>query len=122
MTNIQDFRQLYRRKVTALSDGSSKIRLTLDRVDHGILRVLTHVTVENQDSAYTKCRLGIAHGKVDHYIDELENPAAGELAVSRSDILLMESDRLFAELTGTTSGDLMIMICIGWEMDMRRKA
>lgn len=116
--NINDFDRLYRRKTDKRSDGSATFRLKLDPVDRKTLRVLTHVTVENQTTAYTKCRLGIQSGAVDHYLDELQTIAADELAVSRSDIILGEGDRFFAELTGTTSGDDLIMSCIGWELSL----
>ncbi|HEA66031.1 hypothetical protein LCGC14_1989150 [marine sediment metagenome] len=114
--NIQDFSQIYRRKVRGVSDGSSTIRLKLGRVGPKKLRVLTHVTVEDRTTSFTKCRLGTSNGAIDFYLDELTTLAAAELAVSRSDILLGESDVFFAELTGTTSGDDLVMNCIGWEL------
>ena len=116
--NIQDFKQIYRRTVSQISAGSTIARLRIDPVDPKTLRVLTHVAVENQTSAYTKCRLGISNGATDHFLDELTTLAADELAVSRSDILLGEGDFFFAELTGTTSGDFLTMTCIGWEMEL----
>jgi hypothetical protein len=82
------------------------------------LRVLTHVSVENQTSAYTKCRLGINAGNNDHYLDELATLAANELAVSRSDIILGEGDYFFAELTSTNLNDILIMTCVGWDSDL----
>ena len=102
--------------MTKVGDGSTLVRLRLDPVDVGVLRVLTHVAVENQTTAYTKARLGINNGATDFYLDEQSTIAADELLVSRSDILLGEGDFFFAELTGTTSGDLLILTCIGWEM------
>ncbi|GAJ15430.1 unnamed protein product, partial [marine sediment metagenome] len=41
-----------------------------------------------------------------------------ELAVSRSDILLGEGDVFFADLIGTTTGDSLVMSCLGWELDL----
>ena len=116
--SITAFTQLYARKIQRLSDGSALFRLNLDRVHARMLRVLTHVAVENQTSGYTKCRLGIAKSGVDMYIDELITVAAGELAVSRSDILLGEGNVFFAELTGTTDGDVLVMSVIGWELGL----
>lgn len=113
--NIFDFDQPYRRTVRLTSDGSATVRLVLSRVKAKKLRVLTHVTVENLTNDYTKCRLGIDAIKTDHYLDELQTVVANELAVSRSDIILGEGDVFFAELTGTTSGDLLKMTCVGWE-------
>ncbi|KKN32652.1 hypothetical protein LCGC14_0811750 [marine sediment metagenome] len=118
MLNINDFKQIYRRKAEKISDGSAAVRLELDRVDPKILRVLTHITVEDQTTSFTKSRLGISNGAVDFYLDELTTIAASELAVSRSDILLGEGDIFFAELTGTTSGDVLVMNCIGWELEI----
>lgn len=115
--NLFDFDRTYRRTVRASGDSSGTVRLTLDRVRPGRIRVLTHVTVENQTNAYTKVRLAITRTNVTHYIDELLAPAAAELAVSRSDIILEELDQFNAELTGTTDDDVLIMTAIGWEID-----
>lgn len=116
MMNINEFDRLYRRSIAKISTGSATFNLKLDRIDARRVRVLTHVSVENKTTAYTKCRLGINAGGVIHYLDELQTIAADELAVSRSDITLGEGDIFFAELTGTTSGDELIMNCVGWEM------
>lgn len=116
--NINDFTQIYRRTINQSSDGSGTVRLKLDRVHARKLLVLSHVTVENKTTAYTKCRLGIDARGRDHYLDELITIAANELAVSRSDILLGEGDVFFAELTGTTDGDLLVLTGVGWEIEL----
>jgi len=116
--NINDFTQLYRRTVTKLSDGEATFRLKLNKIKAGKVRTLSHVTVENETSAYTKCRLGIDAGGRDHFLDELQTIAADELAVSRSDIILGEGDVFFAELTGTSADDVIIMTCVGWEAEL----
>ena len=118
MPNINNFDQLYRRTVDDVSDGSATVRLKLNRIKAKKLRTLTHVSVENETTAYTKCRLGIDASGRDHYLDELQTIAKEELAVSRSDILLGEGDVFFAELTGTTDGDVLIMTCVGWEANL----
>ncbi len=118
MDNIFNFDRLYRRTKTGAGKTGSTVRLTLNPLRPKTLRVLTHVTVENLTSAYTKCRLGINSGAIDHYLDELTDVAAQELAVSRSDILLGEGDYFFSELTGTVTGDHLIMTCIGWTRDL----
>ena len=115
MPNINEFTRLYRRTKRELGVTGSAVRLELSRIKPRIVRVLSHVTVENETSAYTKCRLGITNGGIDHYLDELESIAAAELAVSRSDIILGEGDVFFAELTGTTTDDALKMTCVGWE-------
>lgn len=118
MPNINNFDRLYRRTVIKKADGTDPIRLELGRVGQRVLRTLTHVTVENTGDAYTKCRLGIKTPGRDHYLDELTDIAADELAVSRSDILLGEGDIFFSELTGTDDGSRLIMTCVGWEQDL----
>ena len=116
--NINSFSQLYRRTVSGAGATGEVVRLSLERIKPKALRVLTQVTVENLTSAFTKCRLGIDAGGRDHYLDELTNMTANELAVSRSDILLGEGDIFFAELTGTSTSDLLIMTCVGWEANL----
>lgn len=118
MPNINDFDRLYRRTKTATGLTGSTVRIKLKPIGPKKLRVLTHVAVENQTTAYTKLRLGIQAGNEDHYLDELTSPAADELAVSRSDILLGEGDVFFVELTGTTTGDHIVLTCIGWTKDL----
>lgn len=115
MQNINDFTRLYRRTKLGLGVTGSTVRLELSRIKARTVRVLSHVSVENETSAFTKCRLGITNGGINHYMDELQTIAACELAVSRSDLILGEGDILFAELTGTTTNDVLVMTCIGWE-------
>jgi len=119
MPNINDFHRLYRRTQSGVGVAGETVRLRLKPLKPKKLRVLTHVTVENKGDAYTKCRLGINHGRVDHYLDELTTIAQNELAVSRSDILLGEGDYFFSELTGTDSGSALVMTCVGWEQDLQ---
>lgn len=116
--NINDFDRPYRRTVKKISDGQATVRLQLSRMKARKLKMLTHVSVENRTTAFTKCRLGIDNGGTDFFLDELQTIAANELAVSRSDILLGEGDVFFAELTGTTADDIMVMTCVGWEQDL----
>ena len=116
--NINTFSQLYRRTLKGAGDSGAAVRLRLDRVEAKKIRVLSHVTVENKTSAYTKCRLGITSVGRDHYLDELTTIIKEELAVSRSDILLGEGDYFFAELTGTTDNDVLVMTCVGWELGL----
>ena len=116
--NINDFDQLFRRTVNAKSDNETTFRLKLDRVSARKVRVLSQVTVENKTDGYTKCRLGVDAGGRDHYLDELQTIVKDELAVSRSDIILGEGDVFFAELSGATSGDVLVMTCVGWEQSL----
>lgn len=113
--NINNFSRLYRRTRHGLGVAGSAVRVELSRIKPRTIRVLSHVTVENETNAYTKCRLGITNGGLNHYLDELQTIAACELAVSRSDVILGEGDIFFAELTGTSDNDVLILTCVGWE-------
>ena len=116
--NINDFTRLYRRTVRVKSDGSATVRIELRRIKAREMRTLSNVSEENQTSAYTKCRLGINNGGNDHYLDELQTIAAKELVVSRSDYVLGEGDIFLAELTGTINADILVMTCVGWELNL----
>ena len=118
MRNILDFSRLYRRTKTGAGLTGSLVRIRLEPVEVKRLRFLTHVTVENLTSDFDKCRLGINSGGRDHYLDELTTISADELLVSVSDLILGEGDYFFAELTGTVTGDKLVMTAIGWELDL----
>lgn len=115
MSNIFDFDQIYRRTLRAYGVTGGVVKIKLDRVFPKTLLVLTHVTVENRSSPFTKVRLAIDAGGVIHYLDELITVAKDELVVSRSDILLGEGDSFYTEFTGTTTGDILVFTCIGWK-------
>ena len=119
MPNINDFDRLYRRTKKAVGVTNGAVRISLDPLGPGLLRVLTHVTAENKSNDYDKCRIGIQHAGRDYYLDELTTIIKDELAVSRSDILLTERDAFFAEFTGTTDADELVMSCIGWSKDLK---
>lgn len=118
LLDIHKFELLYRRTAEGAGLTGSVVYIKLNPVAAKKVRVLTHVTVENRTSAYTKCRLGISRAGLIYYLDELQTIAANELAVSRSDILLGEGDYFFAELTGTATGDELVMSCSGWEQGL----
>jgi len=118
MLTINSFSRLYRRTRRGAGVTGSAVRIESSRIKPNRVRVLSHVTVENETSAYTKCRLGIDNGGIYYYLDELQTIAAEELVISRSDIILGQGDVFFAEFTGTTDGDPLIMTCVGWEIDL----
>lgn len=115
MFNINEFDNLYRRKIRGLGVTGALVRVSLKRLSAKKLRVLTHVAVENLSNPFTKVRLGISNRGEDYYLDELQTVAANELCVKRSDILLMDGDCFFSEFTGTTDGDVLVMVVNGWE-------
>lgn len=114
--NVNEFDRLYREDKAATGITGASIIISTDKVDPGRIRVLTHVSIEDADNSYTKCRLSIWNGAVDFWLDEAIYPEEGELLVHPKDILLGEGDILRATLTGTTTGDKIKLYAIGWEM------
>lgn len=92
------------------------VDLSLFPVDPSRIRVLTHITVENRSNNFDKLRLKIKHLSLIYYLDEITNPLENELIVSRSEIVLGESDILQAECTGTIDNDILVLTALGWEM------
>ena len=118
--NVNEFDRLYREYKTATGATDTPIIIPTDKVDPGRIRVLTHVSIEDEDNSYIKCRLSIWDGAVDFFLDEAIYPEKGELLVNSKDILLGEGDILRATLTGTTTGDKIKLYAIGWEMPRER--
>jgi len=119
MTNLYEFDRLYRRKKRASGSGTADVRISLRPVAAKKLRVLTHVTVENETNTCSQIRLGISNRGEDYFLDELRTVVAAELCVSRSDVLLGEGDSFFALLADTHAPDVLVMTCVGWEQDLK---
>ena len=118
MFDIYNFKRLYRKTKREIGATGSTVRLQLKPIKTKTIRILSHIAVENKTTAYTKIRLGIKNIGIDYYLDELQTIAANELVTSKSNIILGEGDQFFAELTGTTTDDILIMTCIGWEQKL----
>lgn len=119
MPNIFDFDRLYRYVVRGDGKTTSTVYLYLPRVGAKKIRALTHIAVESTVHGVDSIRLGIENLGVRYYLDEVQNVAAAELCVSRSDIPLGEGDRFFAELIGSTTGAKLTMTCVGWTRDLK---
>lgn len=116
MTRITEFDRLYRRKIRAAGVTGSVVRMQTKPLGPGTIRVISHVTVENETNAYTLLRIGISNLGELYPLDELTTPAAGELATCHEDHVLGDGDRFYADLTGTTDGDVLVLVVTGWEM------
>ena len=114
--NINNFDSLYRERVTAVGVTGADVILALEKVNSGRIRVITHLAVENKTSAYTKFRLSIYNGATEFMLDEAIYPEEDELLVHPKDIVLGESDVVWARLTGTVTADQIELHAIGWEM------
>jgi len=114
--NIVQFDRLYRARITGAGATGSTVTLKLPRVKPGRIRVLTHVSLENRTNNFTEARLSVNDGAHNFYLDQATSPQATELLGHSKDIILGEGDELHAIFTGTTTGDILEMHAIGWEM------
>jgi len=119
MPNLFEFDQLYRRRKRASGSGTADVRISLRPLGAKKLRVLTHVSVENQTNTCSQIRLGISNRGEDYFLDEIKPVLTAELCVSRSDILLGEGDCFFALLADTHDPDVLVMTCVGWEQSLK---
>ncbi|MBA7610711.1 hypothetical protein ES703_17923 [subsurface metagenome] len=118
MFNINTFEAIYRRTKRGAGVTGSLVRISLKPVGAKKLRVLTHVSCENQSASLTKIRLGIHNRGVDYYTDEIQTVAANELCVAKNDVLLGDGDRFFAEFTGALNDNVLILNAFGWEQTL----
>lgn len=116
--NVNEFDLLYRRRINATGLTGSTVYLKLGPVGPGKIRILTHVSIENKTNSYTKCRLSTYNGATDLFLDEAIYPDEDELLIHKHDIILGEGDQLRAALTGTTTGDDLELLAVGY--DQRR--
>ncbi|MBA7494464.1 hypothetical protein ES702_05040 [subsurface metagenome] len=113
--NINEFDLLFREKIVGAGVTGSVVRIKIDAVKPGWLRLLTHVTIENEDSIISKCRIGITRAGRDYFLDEIKDCTAAELCVCSSDLLVGEGDFFFADFTGTSTGNSLVLTAIGWD-------
>jgi hypothetical protein len=117
LLDITKFHALYRSIQKGVGVTGSSVKISLKQVPPHIVRILTHVTLEDVTNSFTKVRLGIDSRGLTYYLDEIQTVAADELIVSRSDIVLGEGDLFFCDLTGTTTSDELFLTAIGWDQD-----
>jgi len=116
MPNLFEFDRLYRRKIRATGATGQVVRIETKPLTSGKIRVLSHVTVENETTAYDLLRIGIVNLGEVYPLDELTAPGIAELAVCHEDHVMGDGDSFFADLTGTTDDDVLVMVVSGWEM------
>jgi len=88
-------------------------------VEPGAVLEVTHVTVENRTSAYTRLTVGVTDGFAFQEKEEQDSPAANNIYWTRSKFLIPPRKRLRARLTGCTAGDDLHMSYEGylWEVE-----
>jgi len=101
------FEQPYEKYLSVKSAGGTYDDLDDDRVEVGYLLQVTHVSVENRNSAFTNIRIGVNSRGVFHIHEEEKNPVANEVYWTRSPIIVQEGENLRVRCTGCSSGDYL---------------
>lgn len=112
----------YKEEIPEVSDGSTNIDIVSERVERGERIVIQRLSCENETTAFTSLRLGIGgHGNPMWYIEH-KSPAAATLYWDDEPIHLVAGEFLIARFTGTTNGDQLRLVLIGYreEVDILR--
>lgn len=92
---------------TIVSGGGTYDDVNDDRIRPGWLLEVSHISVENQTTAFTNIRIGVDHGGVFFIHEEEKNPVADEVYWTKSHFYVSENERVKVRCTGCTSGDFI---------------
>lgn len=87
--------------------------LEIGPVPEGLVWVLSHVACEDETTAFTKVRVGIADSLSFRPLEEQDPGIADELYTIPEPIIVPEGKYLRAQFTGTTSGDMLALYING---------
>ena len=106
-------------EVVKVSSGGTYDDLESHLVEPGTILEVTHVSIENRTTAYTRLVIGIADGTLFFEKEEQDSPAADNLYWASDKFFVPPGKKLRARLTGCTSGDDLHMTYEGrlWETD-----
>lgn len=100
-------RDFYQTSLTAKSAGAAFDDLNDDRVAPRSFLVVTHVSVENETTAYTNLRVGVDQRGSIRFHEEEKNPAADEIYWTRSRFFVPEGAYLKVRCVGCTASDIL---------------
>jgi len=104
----------YRKRLKKVSGGATDEDVKDDPVKPGRIHVIQHVSMCDEDNAFTKLKLGIQrHGYV-HWKFNEDYPAADQWIEFDKELWLHEGEVLLARFTGTTSGDKLLVHVDGY--------
>jgi len=96
-------------EVLKTSSGGTYDDLESEIVKPGTVLEVTHVSIENETTAYTRLVIGVADGISFWQKEEEDNPAADNLYWTRSKFFVPAGKKLRARCTGCTLGDKLRM-------------
>lgn len=97
----------YRKEILKKSGGASYDDLETPPLKSNQILIVDHLSVENETTAYTSLRVGIKTGPTFTPLEEEMAPAAAEIFWTRSELKIIEHERICCRLTGCTSGDVL---------------
>ena len=98
------------------SGGASNEDVELGPVPKGLTWVINHVAVEDETTAFTSVRVGVAQANDFRPIEEHIGGVAGELYTVPEPIYVPEGKFLRARFVGTTSGDKLAVYINGYQV------
>ncbi len=118
--NLGRLGNLFRHRITHISDGGAIEYIHDDPVMSGAIQVITRVSVENETSDYNQLRIGVLHAELFHPHEEEKNPNAGQLYWMSEEIYLGEREKLRIALSGTSASDVITVYIEGFEARIMR--
>jgi len=105
--------QFYREILRRVSGSAAYIDLETPPLKAGEYLEVSHISVEDQTTAYTNLRIGIKSVGEFIPVEEEKVPAAGEVYWSKNPMVFYEHERVCCRLTGCTSGDVLQAVIMG---------
>ncbi len=116
MYDFQGYRYplAFQEKIVSAAAGNEDI--IIGPVPPGHLWVITHVAIEDEDSAFTSVRISVTGYGEDHHVFENITVAEDALTTFDDDFFVPEGRSLRVRFVGTTSADLLAAYIQGFDV------
>ena len=101
---------------TKKSGGVTNEDIDLGPVPEGLVWIIRHAAVEDETTAFTSVRIGIAQANDFRPLEEHVGGVAGELYTVPEPIYVPEGKFLRARFVGTTSADKLALYVNGYQV------
>lgn len=94
-------------RVALIAVGATSENLDTERVPRGELWHVTHMSFEDETTAFTEGRISVEGHGYRHWLEEQDSPGAATLFWSNNDYWLGEGEFLRLQATGLTAADVV---------------